>query len=228
MSDQPSARRVSRSKGKKTGPKAKVKARAGVELPPPGEPLRKVEHETFCQMRLKGLNQGQAYMAVYGGDLKKGEAHAGRLTQRAEVSARLAWLMEQAAAVAQENAVIDKLWVVEWCREVIETPVTAVAWAVQRHQLLLAPEAGEISAVESTDPLRRPLSGAEELALKMAHEIAPSQFGTKVKMVGKMDAMKLIVDVLGLKKSDDDNEANGKGMMDGLKELMLAVRARVG
>jgi hypothetical protein len=227
MSDQPSARRVSRSKGKKTGPKAKVKARAGVELPPPGEPLRRVEHETFCQMRLKGLNQGQAYMAVYGGDLKKGEAHAGRLTQRAEVAARLAWLMEQAAAVAQEKAVIDKLWVVEWCREVIETPVTEVEWAVQRQQVLLRSEGKEISA-DDPDPLNRPLSESQERALRLGCEMTPSEHGTKVKMVGKMDAMKLIVDVLGLKKSDDDNEVNGKGMMDGLKELMLAVRARVG
>lgn len=177
------------------------------------------------QFLLKGLNQTNAYLAVYGGDKKSAEKHGSRLASNGKVKARLEWLLAQQTEKVNEKAALDKARVLEWCARVLETPVTTVAHAVAKHQVILLSERdphGELPEKVA------PLTDEEKLALLLAHEINPSEYGTKVKMVSKMDSMKLAVDVLGLKKADQDNAKNGRGIVDGLAALAAAVRARAG
>jgi hypothetical protein len=96
---------------------------------------------------------------------------------------------------------------------------------VAKHQLILLAGKGELAA-GGVKP--EPLTDEEEVALALAHELTPSDYGTKVKMVGKMDSAKMVVEILGLKKADEDANKNGQGIVDGLAALAAAVRSRSG
>lgn len=213
---------------KKTAPapKARKPAKAQAKGPAvaidPGEPLPVAQWERFVALQVSGeLSQSEAYLAVYGGTVKRSHEGASRLMRRAVVRARRDHLVKLATEATVKEVVFDKAEVVRRCLTVLETPITLVAHAVAKHQgtLLAVHEGQEV-------PEKFLLSPEEEIALRLAHELAPSEYGPKVKMVGKMDSLKLIVDTLGLKASDEDNKKNGQGMVDALGALVKAVRAR--
>jgi hypothetical protein len=209
----------------KKAPKKKPVARK-VEAPfDPSLPLKKTEHEAVVQFMLKGLNQTNAYLAVFGGAKLSAEAHGARLVGNGKVKARLEWLKAQVAAVVVKETGIDQASMVRWCQTIMQTPVTLVAHAVAKHQLILLAGKGELAA-GGVKP--EPLTDEEEVALALAHELTPSDYGTKVKMVGKMDSAKMVVEILGLKKADEDANKNGQGIVDGLAALAAAVRSRSG
>ena len=191
----------------------------------PAKPLKNAKHEMAVGFVLKGLSHGSAYLAVYGGTKLSAETLGPKLFRNVQVKARLAFLLEKTTERVVAKVALDKEEVVRWCLEVRDTPITLVAHAVNKHQRLLLSEQDEEGkwpegVAELTEEERR--------ALLLAHEVQPSEYGLKVKAVGKLDGLKLAVDVLGLKKADEDADKNGKGIVDGLAALAAAVRSRAG
>lgn len=191
----------------------------------PAQPLKNGKHETAVGFVLKGLSYTDAYLAVYGGTRQCADSAGPRLFGNVRVKARLEFLKAKATEMVVKEVALDKAEVVRWCLEVRDTPITLVAHAVNKHQRLLLSEQDEKGkwpegVAELTEEERR--------ALLLAHEVQPSEYGLKVKAVGKLDGLKLAVDVLGLKKADEDADKNGKGIVDGLAALAAAVRSRAG
>lgn len=191
----------------------------------PAKPLKNAKHEMAVGFVLKGLSHGSAYLAVYGGTKLSAETLGPKLFRNVQVKARLAFLLEKATERVVAKVALDKEEVVRWCLEVRDTPTTLVEQAVAKHRLLL---------LSKKDAQGKWPEGVEELtpeevaALRMAQKLTPSDYGTKVEMVPKLDSLKLAVDVLGLKKADEDADKNGKGIVDGLAALAAAVRSRAG
>jgi hypothetical protein len=221
------------SAGRKSKPlPAPVPAKKAVKkraLPPeevdPAQPLKNVKHETAVGFVLKGLSFTDAYLATYGGTRQCADSAGPRLFGTVRVKARLAFLKAQATERVVARVALDKEEVVRWCLQVRDTPITTVAHAVNKHQLLLLSKRDEKG---NWPEGVAELTEEERAALLLAHEIQPSEYGLKVKAVGKLDGLKLAVEVLGLKKADEDADKNGKGIVDGLAALAAAVRSRAG
>lgn len=207
------------------GSRSKAKVSAKKKLAPvapedPATPLVNAKHERFCAFRLRGLNQSEAYLAVYGGDAKTARESASRLSTKVNIAARINFLQRQAEDRAVDAVALDKAKVVRWCLRVLETPVTTVAAAVAKHQSHLAASALKVKCEIE------PLSPDEAAALDLANEVRPTEAGPQVKSIGKLEAMRLAVDVLGLKKADEDNDKHGAGVVDALAELAASIRGR--
>lgn len=201
----------------------KPKARPSPVAVDPSLPLPRQPHEDVVQLIFKGIPQGQAWRAVYGGSRSDSSAapKVSQFLKRPAVAARLTWLRSQVAQAAIDEAVLTEKCVLRWLRDVIETPATLVQQAAMLHTLALADELGD---TKPTDPIAIP----EELrkVLRLVNQVRPSDAGLISGMPSKMDAVKAAIAVLGADKAAMAQAKAQEASTDNLAQLVAFVRAR--
>lgn len=220
QSDPPKKKRKPAAAGKKTGPAPAKKrvmkpgrkpksaravlARKVVKVEwTPDRPIENPQHERFALLMSKGVfSQTSCYLQVYG-EAEGARQSASRLMTMADIVARVNWLREQ--AVKDAKAELGEI--VKFCLDIIRTPV---------------------GYLDEESPLvqemtRKEMGGHNGHLVNGNEEVTPQVFEVKVKMPGKLDAAKLLTDLMGWKKPEEVNlNVQYERPEDGLKRAQAA------
>lgn len=149
-------------------------------------PLKDGQHERFCQLMAKGIYSNYScYLQVYpDSTAAAARSSSSDLLTKANIQSRIDWLRKRAA----EGVIFELQDGLKFLVDVIRTPV---GYLDDESPL--------------TQEVQRDITGTEEEGVVTK---------VKIKMPGKMDAMKLMADIKGWKKSDEQNQNQTNAVVD--------------
>lgn len=172
----------------------------------PAVPLANSKHEAFVMRVFNGLNFQEAYLAVYGGDMRAAQAHGSRLVSNGmPCRLRLDWLKAREAERLAQEVPIKK--------------IEAVRLLYAGLNLTLA----DVSRAVVKDMEGDALTPEERVAALLATEVSMTPFGPKYKITPWMERLGEIGEYLQWKSKEMEL---GPRTMDGLAAIAARVRGQ--